>query len=120
MQAAHSKRLLRVEVCSCPASTLRQNTGRQEAATGETAAPETAPPVPFNQIQFDGGSPRNPIWEYFRDHKEGPLVHKWCGVFCASVTQQIGVRLRLLQGAASLTCRRCCKWHAYVIHLVRR
>lgn len=38
----------------------------------------SAEPVPFAQISFNGGN-MNPLWDYFVAHKEGPVLHKWCG-----------------------------------------
>jgi hypothetical protein len=77
--AVRSSRVLRIEMCSCQADTLRVTSFRQETAAAIT------PPTPFSQIQFQGGSPGNPLWEYFSEHKEGPLVHKWCAAFCVYV-----------------------------------
>ena len=49
------------------------------AASPAPATPRPAVPfpLPFAQIEFNGGR-NNPLWQYFLDHKDGPVLHKWC------------------------------------------
>ncbi len=61
------------------------------ASMAAGAAPAALrPAVPFAQIEYNGGR-NNPLWDYYRDLKEGPLLHKWyastnvtCGTYCFS------------------------------------
>lgn len=88
MQAARSNGVLRIEGCSCTAGGLHASSRNRETAVFGQGAAAVAPPVPFSQIQFQGGvecpgqeHPAHPLWEYFSNHTEGPLVNKWCAIF---------------------------------------
>ena len=47
------------------------------ASTADAAPAALRPAVPFAQIEYNGGRD-NPLWDYYRDLKEGPVLHKWC------------------------------------------
>ncbi len=39
------------------------------------------PTYAFQPVLFEKGSEGNPLWEYFLQHKQGPVIHKWHSYF---------------------------------------
>jgi len=65
-------------MCTRDVSARREPDIAMDSSAAENMPVELRPAVPFAQIEYNGGR-NNPLWDYYRDLAEGPVLHKWCG-----------------------------------------